>query len=335
MEVSAGQAGSGTVVLSRAEPAPGATLATVAPLLESAVGYAADARSPRTRRAYTYQLARFETWCGELGLASLPAAPATLALYLAACADGGLRPASIAQAMSAITSAHRRRGLASPCAHPQVVEVWRGITRRLGVAQVQKSPVVTDDLRTMIDAAPDGLLGRRDRALLAVGFAGGFRRSELIAVQVADVAFVHEGVEIVVPRSKTDQTGKGMLKVIAYGSDPATCPVRLLRAWLDAAGINEGAVLRAVDRHGRIGAGRLSGQAVAEIIKRAARRAGLDPAHLSGHSLRAGFVTEAKKRGADDAAIMDQTGHRSLEMLRRYHRRIRAWERPASAKLGL
>lgn len=136
--------------------------------------------------------------------------------------------------------------------------------------------------------------------------------------------FVHERVEVLVRRSKTDQAGKGLLKVIAYGSDPATCPVRLLRAWLDAAAITEARVFLAVDRHGRLGARGLSGQAVAEIVKRAAVRAGLDPNNFSGHSLRAGFVTEAKKRGADDAAIMDQTGHRSLEMLRRYHRRLRA-----------
>ena len=172
-------------------------------------------------------------------------------------------------------------------------------------------------------------------ARCSVGFAGAFRRSELIAIDVADVAFVHEGIEVLVRRSKTDQAGKGLLKVMAYGSDPATCPVRLLRASLDAAAITEGRVFRAVDRHSRLGARGLSGQAIAEIVKRSATRARLDPKSFSGHPLRAGFVKEAKKRGADDAAIMDQTGHRSLEMLRRYHRRIRPWDRPASARLGL
>lgn len=335
MKMSAGENGSDGISLAATKSAPGCYLSTLATLMESAIGYAADARSPRTRRAYKYQLDRFASWCAEVGLDDHPAAPGTVALYITACADSGLRPATIAQTMSAITSAHREHGLPSPCAHPRVVEVWNGITRRLGIAPVQKAPLHTDDLRVMIDAAPRGLLGVRDRALLTVGFAGGFRRSELIAVEISDVAFVHEGIEIIVRRSKTDQAGAGMLKVIAYGSDPATCPVRLLRAWLDAAPVAEGAVFRAVDRHGRVGARRLSGQAVAEIIKRAAKRSGLDPTRFSGHSLRAGFVTEAKKRGADDAAIMDQTGHRSLEMLRRYHRRIRAWERPASARLGL
>ena len=335
MRVSAGQTDSETVMMSKGEPVFSAALATVAPLVESAVGYAADARSPRTRRAYAFQLARFKQWSAELQLTSLPAASGTVAIYIAACADSGLRPATIAQAMSAITSAHRELGLASPCAHPQVVEVWNGIMRRLGVAQAQKTPLATDDLRSMIEAAPGSLLGARDRALLAVGFSGGFRRSELAAVALSDVAFVHEGVEVTVRRSKTDQTGKGSIKVIAYGSDPATCPVRLLRTWLDAGAIKDGAAFRSVNRHGHVQTSSLSGHAIAEIVKRAATRAGLDPSPYSGHSLRAGFVTEAKKHGADDASIMDQTGHRSLEMLRRYHRRIRAWEKPASARLGL
>ena len=335
MMVSAGQTGSEVVAMSAGEPILSASLAAAGPLLESAIGYAVDARSPRTRSAYTYQLARFETWADGLGLTWLPAAPATIAIYIASCADSGLRPASIAQAMAAITGAHGERGMTSPCAHPQVVEVWHGITRRLGVAQVQKAPLATDDLRRMIDATPDGLLGRRDRALLALGFSGGFRRSELVAVVLTDVAFVHEGLEVTVRRSKTDQVGKGMLKVVAYGGDPATCPVRLLRRWLDDASISEGPIFLSVDRHSHIRKGGLSGHAIAEIVKRAAVRAGLDPRVYSGHSLRAGFVTEAKKHGADDASIMDQTGHRSLEMLQRYHRRIRAWEKPASAKLGL
>ncbi|MFO0710892.1 MAG: site-specific integrase [Sandaracinus sp.] len=309
--------------------------AVVTPLVESAIGYAAEARSPRTREAYGRQIVRFETWCRGLGLDAMPALPGTVAIYIAACADEGLRPATISQGMSAITAAHRARALPSPCAHPQVLEVWFGITRRLGLASAQKAPLATDELRAMIMTTSDGLLGARDRALLTVGFAGGFRRSELVALEVADVAFVHEGVEVTVRRSKTDQAGKGMVKVIAYGSDPATCPVRLLCAWLERAEVRGGGVFRAVDRHGGVGAGQLSAHAVAKIVKRAAQRAGLDPSSFSGHSLRAGFVTEAKKRGADDAAIMDQTGHRSLEMLRRYHRRIRAWERPASARLGL
>jgi integrase len=187
----------------------------------------------------------------------------------------------------------------------------------------------------MIDELPPGLLGMRDRALITLGFAGGFRRSELVALDVADIVFVDEGLQALVRRSKTDQDGQGLLKVIAYGSGPATCPVRSLQDWLELATIGEGPIFRPLDRHGRVHDRRLTPHAVAVVVKRAAAKVGLPEEMFSGHSLRAGFVTEAKKNGADDAAIMDQTGHKSLAMVHRYHRRTKKWEKPASARLGL
>lgn len=182
---------------------------------------------------------------------------------------------------------------------------------------------------------PAGILGLRDRALIGLGFAGGFRRSELVALDVADLTFVADGLEALVRRSKTDQEGKGLTKNVASVRDPSMCPVSAVRAWLELAGIGAGPVFRPINRHGRVSGKRLTAHAVAVILKRAATAAGLPVRDLSGHSLRAGFVTESKKHGADDAAIMDQTGHTSLAMLQRYHRRTRKWEKPASAKLGL
>ena len=132
-----------------------------------------------------------------------------------------------------------------------------------------------------------------------------------------------EGLEALVRRSKTDQEGAGLTKVIAFGGDPSTCPVRATKDWLELAGIGEGPVFRPINRHEQLSAKRLTDFAVAVIIKRAAKKAGLPTPQLSGHSLRAGFVTEAKKNGADDAAIMDQTGHKSLAMVHRYHRRTK------------
>src|SRR4051794_17870533 len=126
-----------------------------------------------------------------------------------------------------------------------------------------------------------------------------------------------------------------MTKVIAYGSDPATCPVRSLQDWLELAGIGEGPVFRSVNRHESVSDQRLTDHSVAVIVKRAAKKAGLSAELFSGPSLRAGFVTEAKKNAADHAAIMDQTGHKSLAMVQRYHRRTKKWEKPASARLGL
>lgn len=302
---------------------------------DSAKAYAANARAERTREEYQKQWAAFATWCDAHGLCELPAASQTLALYLSARADEGRKVATIAQALAAISQAHVVAGHKSPRTHALVRETWKGIRRRLGVAQDQKQPVSVRDVRAMIEALPRGLVGHRDRALLTLGFAGGFRRSELVALQVVDLNFVREGVECLVRRSKTDQEGEGLLKVIAYGGEPNTCPVRALQDWLDLASLGEGPVFRAVTKAFRVGDRALTAHSVAVIVKRSAKRVGLDPECFAGHSLRAGFVTEAKKNGADDAAIMDQTGHKSLAMVQRYHRRTKKWEKPASARLGL
>jgi integrase len=151
-----------------------------------------------------------------------------------------------------------------------VQETWKGVRRRLGVAQTRKQPISVREIGLMVDELPPGLLGFRDRALITLGFAGGFRRSELVALDVADLTFVAEGLEAVVRRSKTDQEGEGLTKVVAYGGDPATCPVRALRDWLDFAGIGEGPVFRPINKHEHIADRRLTAHAVAVVIKRCA-----------------------------------------------------------------
>ena len=312
-----------------------ALTAKLEPMARSAKAYANEARALRTREEYAKQWATFATWCEAHGLCELPAASETVAMYLSARADQGLAVATIAQGLAAISQAHQMAGHKSPRTAPVVRETWKGVRRRLGVAPDQKQPISAKDIRRMIDELPSGLLGLRDRALITLGFAGGFRRSELVALDGADLAFVPEGLEALVRRSKTDQEGEGLTKMIAYGSDSATCPVRSLQDWLELSGIGEGPVFRSVNRHGQVSDRRLTDHAVAVVVKRSATKAGLAPELFSGHSLRAGFVTEAKKNGADDAAIMDQTGHKSLAMVQRYHRRTKKWEKPASARLGL
>ena len=302
---------------------------------ESAKGYAAAARAAATRKAYAKQWAAFQAWCAQQGLCGLPAAPQTVALYLAARADQGRKVTTIELALTTISQAHLVAGYVSPRSDRLVKETWKGIRRRLGVAKAKKDPITAPELRRMMDVVPTGLLGLRDRALLLLGFAGGFRRSELVALNVSDLRFVPEGLEALVRRSKTDQEGEGLTKVVAYGSDPATCPVRAAEDWLALSGLTEGAVFRPINRHERLGADRLSDFAVAVVVKRLAKKAGLPTPQLSGHSLRAGFVTEAKKNGADYPAIMDQTGHTRLETVHGYNRRKKKWQKPASSKLGL
>jgi integrase len=162
-----------------------------------------------------------------------------------------------------------------------------------------------------VDAADDGLIGCRDRALVLLGFAGAFRRSELVALEVADCVFGREGLTVLLRRSKTDQDGQGRKVGIPYGSNPETCPMRVLQRWLEQSGVTTGPVFRSLNRHGQVQPAGLSGIDVARVVKKLAERAGLDPAKFAGHSLRAGHATAAAIAGASERSIMNQTGHRS------------------------
>ena len=191
----------------------------------------------------------------------------------------------------------------------------KGIRRVKGAAQDAKAALVTEDIREMVETLPDNLKGARDRALLLLGFAGAFRRSELVGLDVADLEFVKEGVRVTIRRSKTDQEGEGRVVGIPFGSRIETCPVRSLEAWGEASQIETGPVFRSINRHGQIQPGRLSGAAVAQVVKSAAGAAGLDPTKYAGHSLRAGLATAAAAAGVAASAIQAQTGHKSLAML--------------------
>jgi integrase len=186
----------------------------------------------------------------------------------------------------------------------------------------------------MVAALPPGVIGIRDKALLLVGFAGALRRSELVALTVADLDFTPEGLVVALRRSKTDQEGKGRKIGIPPGR-ARTCPVRALQDWLEAAGIGEGAVFRGVNRHGQVADKPLTGRSVARIIQRAAERAGLDSTRFAGHSLRAGLVTTAAKAGKPTHSIMAQTGHKSVGMVQKYIREAKLFEENAAAGIGL
>lgn len=303
-----------------------ASIVSPTELLEAARGYYKFSKAPNTRRAYRVQWANFSAWCAAHARAELPAAPATLALYLAERARLGGKVASLALALSAIRSAHRDAGLADPAVVPEVRQMWEGIRRKHGVAQRRATPIGAAEIRAIIAKFPVGPLRTvRDRALVLLGFAGAFRRSELVALDVADVAFdLARGVVVTLRRSKTDQTGAGANIAIPYGSHTDVCAVRALRAWIDAIGGSAGPLLRSVDRHGNIGR-RLDGRDVSRIVKMAASRAGIDPTLVSGHSLRAGLATTAALAGKSDRSIMRQGRWSSSAMVDRYVRPADAW----------
>jgi len=297
-----------------------ANLVELGNLAEAAKLFASDAKAPSTRRAYRKDWAQFAAWCLGMGLIDLPAAPEAVASYITSMAGQGRRPATIQRALVSISQAHKMANHISPTTGAVVRETLKGIRRTLGVAQKQKAAALPENIKAMLGASSDDILGIRDRALLLLGFTGGFRRSELVALDVNDIEFTADGIVVTLRRSKTDQEGEGRKIGIPYGSSPVTCPVRSLRRWIEAAGIEDGAIFRRVGRWGHAGDERLDGRAVAAVVQRYAKLIGMDPKKFAGHSLRAGLATAAARAGKSERSIMNQTGHRSVTMVRKYIR---------------
>jgi len=231
-----------------------------------------------------------------------------VALYLSDLAKTH-KVSTLYRRLSGISQAHQAAGFSTPTTDAQVRLVFQGIRRTLGSAPDQKNAAITAEVRAMVETLSPALIGVRDRALLLVGFAGAFRRSELVSLDVADVTFSSDGLIVQLRRSKTDQEGEGRKVGLPFGSNPLTCPVRALRAWLDVAAIARGPIFRSVDRHANVAETRLTDQSVALIVKRSARAAGLDWERYAGHSLRSGLATAAAMADVSERAIMAQTGH--------------------------
>ena len=308
----------------------------LASLTAQAREFMAAAKADNTLRAYAADWNDFREWCQAHELSALPAAPETVALYLTDRA-ASLKTSSLARRLTTINRAHEAVGHPSPATmhHAVVSEVWKGIRRTKGTAEEGKTPFLTVDLKKISGELPENLQGLRDRALLLVGFAGGFRRSELAGLRLEDLKDTAEGMVATLRRSKTDQEGQGRPVALPYGSDPLTCPVRAVRAWVDVAAITAGPLFRGVDQFGMVSDQPLSPDSVAWIVKRAAGRAGLNAIDYAGHSLRAGLATQAAMNGASELAIMKQTGHRSLSTVRRYIRDGALFRDNAATKLGL
>ncbi len=299
--------------------------------------YVDASTAANTRRAYRSDWQDFEVWCAAHYEQALPAAPETVARYLTDLAKVA-KAATLDRRLSSISMAHQFADLETPTRTVLVRKTMKGIRRQkvLGREMVtQKEAAVTAIVRDFVAVFPDTPTGLRNKALILIGFAGAFRRSELVALDMADLKFSAEGVVITVRQSKTDQEGEGTQKGIPYGRKPMTCPVRALRAWLDAADIVTGPVFRPIDRHGNIKPQALTAQSVALIVKQAAGKAGYDPTVFAGHSLRAGLATAAAQAGVSERIIMAQTGHKSVTVARRYIRRGELFSENAAADVGL
>jgi len=275
--------------------------------------YIRESLAQNTRVAYLSDLAHFESWGGRI-----PASPEIIAEYLVAYADV-LSVATLNRRIAALSKVHRSRGFSNPTSVEIVKATVQGLKRIKGTAQRQATPLIKEDLFVVLEAMGSGLKDVRDRALLLLGFAGGFRRSELIGLNFDDVVLVRQGLEVTLRRSKTDQNGAGRKIGIPHGRGQ-WCPVVALDQWRVASGITEGALFRPVDRHQRVGPKRLSGEAVCLVVRERVQAAGIDVGNYSGHSLRAGLATSAAQAGVSSWKIRQQTGHASDAMLARYVR---------------
>ena len=309
----------------------GSVSAELAPDLRAALRIAKAEKSVATRRAYATDYRLFCQWCEARALTPLPASVETVAAYLAHEAENGCRPSTIARRCAAIRYAHKLAGNESPTAAESVRATIRGIRRTLGTAPARKAPATADLILAMVSRAGTGPKGLRDRALALLGFAGAFRRSELVALDVSDLQETEAGLVVTIRRSKTDQEGQGRMVAIVRGS--IACPVQAVRNWLDAAQIDSGPVFRPVAEGGKIMHGRLSDKQVARTIKAFAARLGLDHAAFGGHSLRSGFLTSAAARGASIFKMADQSGHKSMDTLRGYVRNAEIFQDHAAAGL--
>lgn len=331
----------------KAQPAPLVEVVEVpsaAPIIlaphatvQSALEYAAADRAPATHRAYQSQWRGWVAWSRQAGIPSLPAPPDGIALYLAHRAQLRKRTTTLAQCLAAIAYHHIQAGELDPTRARSVQTVWAGIKRTHGVAAAkQAAPINPDHLRAMIAALGPGPVAVRDRALLLLGFAGAFRRSELVALEFEDLAFKPEGLLVTLRRSKTDQEGQGRTVAVTPGEHRETCPVAALEDWLLVSGIAAGPIFPPIDKlTGLPMSHALEPREVARILVRRARAAGLDYSRLSAHSLRAGLVTTAIAQGVSDHRVMDQTGHKSHSMVRRYRREHDQLRDGLSKKVGL
>ena len=306
--------------------------------LEAARGYAGQALSPSTRRAYEADWEHYQGWCRDAGWEALPAAPAGVAAYLASMAHTHAR-ATIERRLVSIGQRHKLAGEAWIPSHPLIRATLRGMWRTHGQPARQAAALASPEVKQLVATCGTDLTGLRDRALLLLGLAAALRRAELAAVEREHLDFRSDGsLRLLLPRAKGDQEGEGEWIGLPRGKHGETCPVRALEAWLRAVDCHYGPVFRKVDQWRNVSERALHPDAVRQILLRRAAEAGLRVSsleRLSPHGLRAGFVTEAYQAGARDEHIMAHTRHRDLKTMRGYVRRARLVQDSPAKLLGL
>ena len=298
-----------------------------------------SSKAVNTVRAYKSDFEDFGLFCAKNGFKTLPTNPETVSLYLTYLSSKDVKISTIKRRLVSISVIHKMKGHYLDKKHPIIIQNFMGIKRRKGVNQKGKKPLLINDLKRIIDlinqqSEPD-IKKLRNKALLLIGFAGGFRRNELVSLNLEDLEFVFEGLKINIKRSKTDQFGEGFTKGIPYFENYLYCPVKNLRKWLNVSKIKKGPVFVRFLKGSKISNIRLTDQSVALIIKEYLTKAGIDSKNYSGHSLRSGFATSAAEGGAEERSIMAMTGHKSTEMVRRYIKEANLFNNNALKKIKI
>jgi len=289
-----------------------------------------NSKSVNTLRAYRSDFKDFSTFCAKNGLSSMPTEPKILSLYLTHLSATS-KFSTLKRRIASISVIHKMKGHYLDTKHPIIMENLHGIKRVIGTNQKAKKPILINDLKLIINVIDQSDLEGsknirnkiRDKAIILVGFSGGFRRSELVNIDYDDIEFVSEGIKIFIKRSKTDQSGEGMIKAIPYFDNKIFCPVLALKNWFDNCEIKSGKIFD------------ISDKSVALIIKKYASLAGLDSNKYGGHSLRSGFATSAAESGAEERNIMAMTGHKTTQMVRRYIQEANLFKNNALNKIKI
>ena len=283
-----------------------------------------NSKANNTIRAYKSDFRDFGGFCAKNGLKSLPADPKVVSLYLTYLSTKDAKMSTLRRRLVSIGVIHRLKGHYLDMKHPIIIENLMGIKRKKGSYQKGKKPILINHLKLMIEAIDKdtsdetGIRKLRDKTIILLGFAGGFRRIELISIDFEDLEFVSEGVKIFIRKSKTDQFGEGMIKGLPYFTNQKYCPVWHLKKWLEISEIKSGPIFRRFSKGLNLGKNRLTDQSVALFIKKHLLNAGIENQNYSGHSLRSGFATATAESGADERSIMAMTGHKTTQMVRRY-----------------
>ena len=284
-----------------------------------------SSKASNTLRAYKADYKDFARFCIKHGFKSMPTEPKILSLYLTHLSQTS-KFSTLKRRLASISVIHRISGHYIDTKHPMITENLMGIKRVKGSYQKAKKPILINDLKSIVNVIDKDKNEKRkakNRALILIGFAGGFRRSELVAILYEDVDFVSEGVKIFVKRSKTDQSGEGMTKGIPYFSNKNYCPVISLKNWLEKSEIKSGRIFD------------MSDKSVALTVKKYTAIAGLDSNKYSGHSLRSGFATSTAELGAEERSIMAMTGHKTTQMVRRYIQEANLFKNNALNKIKI